>query len=155
MKTILYFLFAGAGILLCNAQVLAQSTEIVTTHYADKVRKTDRQEIGYFLFEGESTRLLEESIPNLKKLRKLLKKHNRMIIELAGHTNGGGINCKRREELSRQRAEVIKNYLVDHGIKSHRVQVKGYGSESPLYRRPKNEDEEKLNRRVEVRILSY
>jgi outer membrane protein OmpA-like peptidoglycan-associated protein len=53
--------------------------------------------------------------------------------------------------LSRERSEVIKNFLVINGIKKSQIKVKGLGPTKP---RVSNDSEEsrKLNRRVEILI---
>lgn len=154
MKTTLFTVYL-LGTLLISQGIFAQSIEIVTTEYAGaKVKKTSR-DIGYFLFQGDTANLLEESAPNLKKLRKFMKKNKALMIELAGYTNGRSHGRRRSEELSKERAQAIKNYLIDNNVKSSRIRIAGYGDKKMLYRHPKNSEEEKLNRRVEVVVLSY
>jgi outer membrane protein OmpA-like peptidoglycan-associated protein len=106
-----------------------------------------------FLFEGDSQNLLPSSVPNLKSLYKFMRRNPSVRIELAGHTNG-----RHREsslELALARAEVVRAYLMNKGIKYNRVEVKTYGGKHPLYKKPNNSQEEALNRRVEVKILQY
>lgn len=153
MKKTLFTIFL-LGCLVVAQSGVAQSIEIVTNNYSGKV-KTESREIGFFLFDGNTATLLEESRPNLKKLRKFMKKNKNLMIELAGYTNGCSGGRRKSEALSKERAQVIKDYLVDRNIKSSRIRVEGYGEKKMLYRRPRNNEEEKLNRRVEVIVLSY
>ena len=54
-------------------------------------------------------------------------------------------------ELSKDRVESVKKYLISKGIADNRMQTKGYGSLKPLVENT-NEDKRKLNRRVEFKI---
>ena len=55
-------------------------------------------------------------------------------------------------ELSKARAEAVKEYLVKRGVNPNKLRAKGYGSTKPI---ADNETVEgrKLNRRVEFIIL--
>jgi len=125
---------------------------IFQTSFAQKKEKMPQ---GIFLFEGDKAILLEQSIPNLRKLRKLMKRNKGMVIELSGHTNGCSSGKNKSEELSFRRAEVIKAYLVNKKIAYERIKVRACGCNEMLFRHPRSSKEEQANRRVEVTILSY
>ena len=55
------------------------------------------------------------------------------------------------KQLSTDRAETIKRYLVDNGIDSKRIDVKGWGGKQMIY--DKNSSSAKKNIRVEVEVL--
>ena len=55
------------------------------------------------------------------------------------------------KDLSRNRAEVIKDYLVSNGIEASRMEIKAWGGKRPLF--DKNSANAKRNVRVEVEIL--
>jgi len=103
------------------------------------------------LFQVSTTNLLSESYPELDSVYIFLKTNPKVQIELQGHTDNRG-NAARDQELSQQRVNKIKNYLVVKGINSKRIKGVGFGSTKPL---ATNETEEgrKLNRRVEFVIL--
>lgn len=80
-------------------------------------------------FEFASARLKPQSIATLQNLGKSIKEdfppNNTFLIE--GHTDSAGTFAI-NEELSRQRAEAVKDYLVQRmGIKADQLGVAGLG----------------------------
>lgn len=71
---------------------------------------------------------------------------SRVVIE--GHTDARGSDTK-NQELSQQRAEAVRDYLVQKGMDAQRVAAVGKGEESPI---ADNESAEgrATNRRVEI-----
>ncbi|MBP9924588.1 MAG: OmpA family protein [Cyclobacteriaceae bacterium] len=105
------------------------------------------------LFELGKTNLLEESFNELNVVVDFLKSNPSVIIELEGHTDNRG-DEKKNLELSQQRVDKIKSYLVSKGISQRRIKGKGYGGTRPIATND-SEEARKLNRRVEFRILKY
>ncbi len=68
-------------------------------------------------------------------------------FSLAGSKEGRGSAKK----LSEERAEVIRQYLIDNGIASERMEIKAWGGKRALY--DKNHSLAQSNVRVEVEIL--
>ena len=93
----------------------------------------------------------EEAREELDALVEVLRACEDIKVEIAGHTESRGLE-KKNLELSHDRAEVVRQYLIDHGIKRRRIKANGYGSSQPV---ASNADEEgrQLNRRVEIRII--
>lgn len=71
-------------------------------------------------------------------------------IEVAGHTDDTGAADHNRT-LSTKRAESVRTYLVSKGVKSERLQAKGYGPDKPIADNKKPAGRAK-NRRVEFNI---
>lgn len=104
-------------------------------------------------FRQGSAVLPDDAIPQMDSLVNLLAAHPDMHIRLEGHTDfHGGAAANMR--LSENRVKEIKRYLVSQGnINEDRISIKAYGGTRPLSR--KNTPEaRKMNRRVEVRIMS-
>ena len=57
-------------------------------------------------------------------------------------------------DLSWQRAKVIYQYLVDHGISADRMSFRGFGASQKLYPYERDAFEKEENRRVEIKIVS-
>lgn len=102
-------------------------------------------------FEYNSATLLPESYPELNRVYKILIDNPTVKLELSGHTDSiGGHEYNMR--LSQQRAESVRNYLLEKGISPSRLIAKGYGLTKPIA--PNSTEEGRaLNRRVEMKIL--
>lgn len=103
------------------------------------------------LFYMGTTSLLEESHSELDVVVQFLKSNPKVEIELQGHTDNRG-DSKKNFELSQQRVDVIKKYLVSKGIPSKRISGKGFGGTRPIATNDL-EESRKLNRRVEFVIV--
>jgi len=101
-------------------------------------------------FEKAKAVVLEKSYPALDDLVKALMDHSSLKIQIEGHTDNVG-NSKDLLELSWQRAEAIKLYLVENGIEENRISTIGFGSQKPISDNFSEENRSK-NRRVEVRL---
>jgi outer membrane protein OmpA-like peptidoglycan-associated protein len=74
-----------------------------------------------------------------------------MRIKLEGHTDIVG-DFDANVELSRNRVDEVKRYLVSKGIDSDRVETVGYGPARPINKN-KTLKERPENRRVELVIV--
>jgi len=112
-------------------------------------------------FAGGLHRFLPESYPMLEELLDAMRTYPALVIRVEGHiccnpTPADGLdNETGLFNLSEARAKAVKDYLVKNGIDPKRVSYKGFGHAVPLYPYPeKSLEEEKLNRRVEIKIIS-
>lgn len=88
-----------------------------------------------------------ESVNNLAQFMKAYPKRNVMI---EGYTDSTG-SLQFNEKLSRERADSVRNALVNDGISPDRILTKGYGPEYPVASN-KTAAGRQQNRRVEVVI---
>ena len=99
-------------------------------------------------FEFGSAALTENSEEGVVMLKAFLESHPELDVELAGHTDNVGSDAY-NFKLSQERAEVVRQALIDKGVASERLTAKGYGSTKPRY--PNDTDEHRaLNRRTEM-----
>lgn len=104
---------------------------------------------GSVLFRSGSSDLLPSAKRRLDEVADALKKtQNPLVIE--GHTDSQGPE-ELNEELSQQRAESVKDYLVDQGVDSQRIRTLGMGESHPIASN-KNPEGRANNRRVEIVI---
>ena len=103
------------------------------------------------LFERGTPNLLEESYAELNSVVKMMMDNPNVNIELQGHTDNQG-SGKLNLELSQQRVDMVKAYLVEKGIESLRITGKGFGGTRPIASNA-SEETRKLNRRVEFTIV--
>jgi outer membrane protein OmpA-like peptidoglycan-associated protein len=121
---------------------------------SDTLKVGDKIILDNILFENSRSLLLEESIPVLERLTKIIKEKPQYNIAILGHIccNPPGRDVKDFEtgeyNLSQARAKVIYDYLVYKGIDSKRLTYKGMMANYPLGKGEKND------RRVELQITS-
>ncbi|RAL22751.1 hypothetical protein DL240_07580 [Lujinxingia litoralis] len=103
-------------------------------------------------FETGAATILDRSFNVLNQVAAVLLENPQVErLQIEGHTDDVG-NADFNMELSQARAEEVRNYLVERGIRSERLSAKGFGSELPLVPNTSNRNRS-LNRRVEFKIL--
>jgi outer membrane protein OmpA-like peptidoglycan-associated protein len=102
-------------------------------------------------FELDSAKIDVMSADLLEKAYQLLVDFPTVSVEVSGHTSSEG-NGERNLQLSLQRAESVKAYLVKRGIEASRILTVGHGSDVPVADN-KTEDGRSKNRRIEFKIL--
>jgi outer membrane protein OmpA-like peptidoglycan-associated protein len=107
--------------------------------------------LNHIIFEQGTAKLLTTSFEELDNLVVLLEENPLMEIELRGHTDIDGSPIDNMK-LSKERVQLIKEYLTKKGILAQRIHTKAFGSQQPLTRQ-RDESSKQLNRRVELRIL--
>ncbi len=103
------------------------------------------------IFDLNEAIIKPEAKKELNKLAQIMITKPSMKILLEGHTAIG--NAKENQILSEERVKSTKNYLVKQGVSKDNIQIKGWGQTKPLIR-TRDVEKGKINRRVEIRILS-
>jgi outer membrane protein OmpA-like peptidoglycan-associated protein len=103
------------------------------------------------LFHKGTSNLIDSSYIELDIVYRMMFDNPDIAIELSGHTDNVG-NAKKNLDLSQQRVEVVKLYLVEKGIHEERISGRGYGGSQPIASN-KSEVTRRLNRRVEFKIV--
>jgi len=117
-------------------------------------------ELPNLLFQGGRHYLINQSTASLDTLVKILKEKPNLIIEIQGHVcctsyEADGFDWDTRtDNLSVNRAEAIKIYLIQKGISSTRLKTKGFGGSQKLFPDEVNIYQRGRNRRVEIKVLS-
>ena len=101
---------------------------------------------GSVLFDFDKTEIRPEAHPLLDEVVEILKKHEYIKLEIQGHTDSIGSEAYNLK-LSQRRADVVRDYLVSHGISPDRLVTKGYGESDPIASNETPEGRAK-NRRV-------
>lgn len=131
----------------------------------------DKSILYHVYFYPDAAIMKPESEYECKQLLAMLQNSPQMKIIIHGHSNSNqmgkimlvGENNKNyfttlrhKEEfgtakrLSEERAEIIRRYLIDHGISADRMEVRAWGGKKPLYDKTSNQAH--LNVRVEIEI---
>lgn len=129
------------------------------------LKKGDKLALPNVFFFPNSTVLKQKSYTELDKLVEYLNS-NPAKISINGHTQGNhridnaGNTVEEQyrfkgsaSKLSKKRAEIVYNYLIEKGVPKERLTIKGYAGRKPIIKHPKNKKERELNMRVEVKII--
>ncbi|MBP6730586.1 MAG: PorP/SprF family type IX secretion system membrane protein [Chitinophagales bacterium] len=101
-------------------------------------------------FEYKSATLKTESHSQLNSLAGYLRHNYNMHITIKGYTDSIGSDLY-NVELSRKRAQAVRNYLFNQGVESERMQFIGMGKVDPIADNGTDKGREQ-NRRVEFLI---
>jgi outer membrane protein OmpA-like peptidoglycan-associated protein len=104
------------------------------------------------IFEYQSTVIPKDYNGLIRTLANTLIDNPEYNIELIGNSGDEG-EVAFNETISKERAEEVKNALINMGVASSRILTKGIGYRKPLYFNSKLPWQEGFNRRVEIRWL--
>ncbi len=82
-------------------------------------------------FETGSFELKSTSKVELNKLVGFINANKAVSIEIGGHTDNVG-NSEANQELSQNRANAVRNYLIEKGVSESRITAVGYGDTEPI-----------------------
>ncbi len=103
----------------------------------------------HIAFESNSAVLTPKGRAVIEKVIPALKRSPEAVIEIGGHTDSYG-DPDYNLQLSRTRAESVRQYLADHGV-TNRLTAVGYGASRPLSQ-DRTRTASKKNRRIEFRV---
>ena len=103
------------------------------------------------LFEKLKFNIETKSFEELKSLVDVLALRPDIMIEIEGHTDNGGTDSENLE-LSKNRANQVKSYLINNGIDANRVKTSYYGETKPIASND-TESGRQMNRRVRIRVI--
>jgi outer membrane protein OmpA-like peptidoglycan-associated protein len=102
-------------------------------------------------FEFNKATIKPESYPILNEAADLLRKNDKVKVEIQGHTDSVGSDAY-NQKLSEKRAASVLNYLIQQGIESWRLTSKGLGESMPVASNKTNAGRSQ-NRRIDFLIL--
>ena len=99
-------------------------------------------------FDVDSARIKSSFKPSLDKLAGVLRKYDRTVVHVVGHTDSTGSDVY-NQRLSERRAESVANFMTGQGVAANRLRTEGRGESEP---RDTNSTQagRQLNRRVEI-----
>ncbi len=116
-----------------------------------KAISNDRLVLYGVNFAFDKSDLLPESYPVLERAVKLLNDRPNLKVEIQGYCDSIGTKPY-NQELSEDRAQTVKAYLVSKGIAESRLSTVGYGKSNPVADNGTDEGRA-MNRRIVFRII--
>ena len=101
-------------------------------------------------FETDQSEVKPEFYQVLNSVAIVLKKYDKTLIDVEGHTDADGSDSY-NEELSESRAQSVAQYLAGRNIDDRRFAVSGYGEREPVASNASAEGKAQ-NRRVEIEL---
>lgn len=101
-------------------------------------------------FQTDQADIQSGFFPTLNSVALVLKKFNKTLVDVYGHTDSTG-NDQYNLDLSQRRASSVANYLAAQGVDGRRFAVIGQGETQPIASNA-TEDGRAQNRRVEIRL---
>jgi outer membrane protein OmpA-like peptidoglycan-associated protein len=143
---------AGVGAYMDNQEAELrkelQGTGVSVTRKGDNITLNMPSNIT---FRTGSADLDSRFFKVLDSVSLVLKKYDKTIVEVAGHTDSVGSD-QMNQTLSERRAATVSQYLVSKGIRQERMIVIGAGKTRPVASNDTDEGRA-LNRRVELTLL--
>ncbi len=102
-------------------------------------------------FASGSSDLNSRFFKVLDSVSLVLKKYEKTLVEVAGHTDSVG-GTEMNQSLSERRANTVTQYLAGKGVAEQRFLVAGYGETRPVANNDTSEGRA-LNRRVEITLV--
>ena len=134
----------------------------------EPIKVGDKLIMKKIYFHPNTYVLKETSKQELVQLTRFMLENSNYLFEIQGHTNGNRSIKKidkyahlgeewnfkgSSKKLSKLRADKIKAYLVQQGVRESQLQTIGYGGDKMIVEKPKNMKQAMKNIRVEVVVI--
>jgi len=126
------------------------NTDIVMPTFEQMKKEDLTVPVNNLFFGVNRADLLSESFPELLRVANIIKKHN-VKVQIAGHTDNTG-TLTNNLELSKKRAEAVKNFLLKKGVRDELIETVGFGDTQPIAGNDTEEGKAR-NRRVEMKFV--
>lgn len=135
--------------------------KILDVESTPEINAGDELIIDGLNFYPGSHRTLPEAKPVLKKLTQVMQQNPTLKIEIQGHVccaskpNEDGLDDETGDfKLSWNRAQYVRDYLIQSGIDQSRITYRGFAMTRPLVYPEKTIQDQIKNRRVEILITA-
>ena len=124
-----------------------QGTGVSVTRVGDRIILNMPSAIT---FDVDQDAVKPEFYPTLNSVAIVLRKFNKTLVDVNGHTDSTG-SLQHNQDLSQRRAMSVAGYLGGQGIDQRRVSAVGFGPSQPVATNA-TEAGRAQNRRVEIQI---
>ena len=128
-----------------DTTIVRNNTYIIT----GEDRKIVDEAVRNLEFDFGKATIRERSFVYLNRVADLMNQKG-IQLKLAGHTDNVGSDAANLS-LSRNRADAVKNYMINKGVKSSKIEAEGFGESKPIESNKTASGRQK-NRRVEFTI---
>jgi outer membrane protein OmpA-like peptidoglycan-associated protein len=115
-----------------------------------EVRKLLEKAMQGIEFETGKSTIKPKSYPLMDQIAQTFLDNPNYIIEVQGHTDNVG-KPESNLKLSQDRADAVRNYLINKGVEAERMTAIGYGQDQPIEPNTTKQGRQK-NRRVQFKI---
>lgn len=147
----------GAGVGAAVGRRMDQQQQELQQIEGVEVERTDEDELNVvmksdILFDVDSSALRPDSRTTLDDISAVFARYPEQTIRVEGHADSTGTD-EYNQALSERRAGSVRDYIVERGVASERIEALGYGELRP---RETNDtpDGRQLNRRVEIHVTA-
>ena len=102
-------------------------------------------------FDKNKATIRPQSKATLGNAATVLKNFPSINLEISGHTSSEG-DAAVNQRLSQERADAVKQWLVDNGVPAEHIKTRGAGADEPIADNKTAAGREK-NRRIEFKVL--
>lgn len=102
-------------------------------------------------FASGSAAIADRSLAILDRVARVLLDNPAGNVEIQGHTDSQGDDELNRE-LSQERADAVRDYLVAAGVPADRLVARGFGESVPRASPEETDADRAANRRIEFRV---
>jgi len=99
-------------------------------------------------FQTGKMSFTDETAIRMEKVSVILNGYKTLQFDVEGHTDSTGSD-KINAKLSQQRADAVRDYLIENGFPADKITAKGYGSTNPIGDNKTSKGRQE-NRRVEI-----
>jgi outer membrane protein OmpA-like peptidoglycan-associated protein len=138
---------------MMDMQELEMRTALAHSEAAVIERQGDMLAIrlkGDLAFDTNSAAVRPGLFAEVERMTTILNKYPKTVILVGGHTDSQGSEAYNRN-LSRQRADAVKNIMTQLGMSQARIEAAAFGESQPIATND-TEAGRMINRRVEIKI---
>src|SRR3989338_65467 len=127
-KKVLAIVLVALFVSSCSA--VKKSEKAIKEEVKKEEMRQENVETVYFDFDQAVLKNDAQKILN-KKVLPVVKTDELLQIKIEGHCDERGTNAYNRI-LCKKRAEAVKKYLIENGVKSSRIKTVSYGKTKPV-----------------------